>query len=80
MIKFRQFKAPGVYLKDIREYTGYADVKGACAKAGVTLWRLRGKEYSPLSLAQVIKILKVIRSAQGARYLRHLEKEYGRRR
>jgi len=74
MIKFRQFKVPGVYLKDIREYTGYTDVKGACAKAGVTLWRLRGREYSPLSLTQVIKVLKVIRSVQGERFLRKVEK------
>lgn len=74
MIRFKQFRPPGVYLKDIRKYTGYADVKGACAKAGVPLMILRGKEYAPLSLQQTLEILKVIRSLQGQKFLRSLEK------
>lgn len=73
-IKFRQFKPPGVYLKDIRSYTGYADVKGACGKAGVVLWILKGKQYAPLEISQVIKVLKVIRSLQGEKFLKKVEK------
>lgn len=72
-IKFKQFKPAGVYLTDIREFTGYQDVKGACKKAGVVLWRLRGREYAPLSLQETYKILRVIRSLQGQRFLRGIE-------
>jgi hypothetical protein len=78
-IIYKQWKPPGVYLKDIKNFTGYQDVKGACEKAGVPLVRLRGKEYSPLSLAQVYRILKVIRSLQGERYLRSLAQNSSRR-
>ena len=74
MIKFRQFRPPGVYLKDIKKYTGYVDVKGACVKAGVTLWRLNNKEYAPLSLQQTYKILRVIRMLQGERFLRSVNR------
>lgn len=74
MIKFRQWKPPGVYLKDIKDYTGYSDVKGACEKAGVVLWKLRGREYAPLEISQVIKVLRVIRSLQGDRFLKKVEK------
>lgn len=73
-IRFKQFRPPGVYLKDIKTYTGYADVKSACDKAGVRLWRLRGREYAPLSIPEVIKVLRVIRSLQGDRFLKKVEK------
>lgn len=73
MIKFRQFKPCGIYLKDIKEYTGYSDVIGACKKAGVVLWRLRGREYAPISLQDTYKVLRVIRTLQGQRFLRYLE-------
>ncbi len=73
-IKFRQFKPPGVYISDIKKYTGYADVKSACAKAGVRLWRLNNKEYAPLSLQETYKVLAVIRGLQGQRYLKRIEK------
>lgn len=74
MIKFRQWKPPGVYLKDLKKYTGYSDIVGACKKAGVPLLKLRGKEFSPLSLQQTYEVLAVIRSLQGQRLLRSVDK------
>lgn len=73
MIKYRQFRPCGVYLKDIAKYTGYSDVKGACEKAGVTLWKLNNKEFSPLSLQETYKVLAVIRALQGQRFVRSIE-------
>jgi len=75
-IKFKQWKPPGVYLKDIRKYTGYADVKGACEKAGVKIWMLNNKEFSPLSLQETYRVLRVIRSLQGQRLLTKIRKIY----
>ena len=76
MIKFRQFKPPGVYLSDIRKYTGYQDIVGACRKANVKLLRLRGREYNTISLQETKRVLMVIRSIQGERLLRTLDKQY----
>jgi len=72
-IKVKQFRPPGVYISDIRRYTGYANVKSACSKAGIHLWKLNNKEYAPLTLQETYKVLRVIRGLQGERFLKKVQ-------
>ena len=70
MIKFKQFKPPGIYLTDISKYTGYSDVVGACKRAGVTLYKLTPGRYNPISAQDAYRVIKVIRTFQGRRFLK----------
>lgn len=47
---------------------------GACKKAGVVLLRLRTKQYAPLGIKDAYKVLRVIRSLQGQRLLRDVQR------
>jgi hypothetical protein len=64
MALFRQFQVPGIRLTDIKKFTGYSDVKKACEVCGIKLWQLNDKEYNPLSVKEVYKIIKWIRAQQ----------------
>lgn len=61
---YRQFKVPGIYLSDIKKFTGYSDVKGVCEKLGIRLYILYGNVYNPLGIKDVYKIIKWIRAHQ----------------
>jgi hypothetical protein len=69
---YKSFKPPGVYLTDIAKWTGCNKVKKYCEEAGIELYWLDSKTYSPLSLQQTYRVLKQIRAAQGERYVKRL--------
>jgi hypothetical protein len=68
----RHFRVPGITVTDIKKYTGYTNVIGACKEAGVELSMLSKTTYSPLSNEQVYKVLRVIRKRQGRRFLNRI--------
>lgn len=61
---YKQFKVPGIYLSDIKKFTGYSDVKKACEACGITLYKLNDNVYNPLSVKQAFKVIKWIRAQQ----------------
>lgn len=64
MSMVKQFRVPGIYLSDIRAFTGYSNVKKACEACGITLWKLNDVVYQPLSVKQAYKVIKWIRAQQ----------------
>jgi hypothetical protein len=70
-IRFRTFKPVGIYLADIARFAGtsYKRAKEAAKQAGVTINEWAPGKPGPLSMAEAYKVLHIIRSEQGARWL-----------
>jgi hypothetical protein len=66
------FKVPGVSISDVKKYTKYSDVLGACKEAGIELMRLSKTHYAPLSVQQIYSLLRVIRKRQGAHFTKSI--------